>query len=47
METQKEIKALRYSTSKAKTKNSKGTLSLKNIAHHPMKTVTAKKNPMR
>ena len=47
MATQKEIKALRNSTSKEKRKDSKGTFSLKKIAHHPMKKVIAKKKPMR
>ena len=47
METQKERKALRNSTSKKKGKDPKGTLSLNNIAHHPMKTIIMKKKPMR
>ena len=47
MATQKERKALRNSTSKAKRKDPKGTFSLKKIAHHLMKTVIVKKNPMR
>ena len=46
METKKERKALRNSTSKAK-KDPKGTFSLKKIAHHAMKTVTMKKKQMR
>ena len=47
METQKERKALRNSTSKGKIKDPKGTFSLKKIAPHPMNKVTAKKKPMR
>ena len=47
MATQKERKALRNSTSKAKIKDPKGTFSLKKIAPHPMKKVTTKKTPMR
>ena len=47
METQKERKALRNSTSKARKKDSKGTFSLKKIAHHSIKIVAVKKNPMR
>ena len=47
MATRKERKALRNSTSKAKRKDPKGTFSLKKIAHHPMKKVTEKKQPMR
>lgn len=47
METQKERKALRNSTSKARTNDSKRDFSLKKIAHHLMKTVTVKKKPMR
>ena len=47
MATQKERKALRNSTSKGRRKDSKGTFSLKKIAHHPMKTLIAKKKPMR
>ena len=47
MATQKERKALRNSTSKAKIKDPKGTFSLKKIAHHPINKVTAKKKPMR
>ena len=43
MATQKERKALRNSTSK----DPKGTFSIKKIAHHPMKTMTVKKKPMR
>ena len=43
METQKERKALRNSTSK----DPKGNFSLKKISHHPMKTMKAKKKPMR
>ena len=43
MATQKERKDLRNSTSK----DPKGTFSLKKIAHHPMKIMTAKKKPMR
>ena len=43
METQKERKALRNSTSK----DPKGTFSLNKIAHHPMKTMIVKKKPMR
>ena len=43
MATQKERKALRNSTSK----DPKGTFSLKKTAHHPMKTMIAKKKPMR
>ena len=46
METQKKRKALRNSISKEKRKDSKRPFSLKKIAHHPMKTVTAKKKPM-
>ena len=30
-----------------KIKDPKGTFSLKKIAHHPMKTMTVKKKPMR
>ena len=47
MATQKERKALRNSTSKAKIKDPKGKFSLKKIAHHPKKKVTEKKKPMR
>ena len=47
METQNKRKDLRNSTSKEKIKDLKGNLSLKNIAHHSMKTMTAKKKPMR
>ena len=47
MANKKERKDLRNSTSKAKRKDLKGTFSLKKIAHHPMKKVTAKKKPMR
>ena len=43
MATQKERKDLINSTSK----DPKGTFSLKKIAHHPMKTMTTKKKPMR
>ena len=43
MATQKERKDLRNSTSK----DPKGTFSLKKIAHHLMKTMTAKNKPMR
>ena len=32
---------------KVKRKDSKGTFSLKKIAHHQMKTMTVKKKPMR
>ena len=47
MATQKERKALRNSISKEKIKDPKGTFSLNKITPHPMKKVTAKKNPMR
>ena len=47
METQKEIKASRNSTSKEIRKDSKGTFFLNNIAHHLIKIVIVKKNPMR
>ena len=47
METQNERKALRNSTSKKKGKDSKGTFSIKKIAHHLMKTVIVKKKSMR
>ena len=47
MATQKERKALRNSTSKAKRKDPKGNFSLKKIAHHLMKKVIAKKKPIR
>ena len=47
METQKERKALRNSTSKAKRKDPKGNFSFNKITHHLMKKVTAKKKPMR
>ena len=43
MATQKERKALRNSISK----DPKGTFSLKKTTHHPMKTMTTKKKPMR
>ena len=47
METQNKRKALRNSTIKGKRKDPKGIFSLKKIAPHPMKKVTAKKKPMR
>ena len=47
MATQKERKALINSKSKAKRQDKKGTFSLKNIAHHLMKTMIVKKKPMR
>ena len=47
MATQKERKALRNLTSKEKIKDPEGKFSLNNIAHHSMKTMTAKKKPMR
>ena len=47
METQNERKALRNSTRKKKGKDPKGTFSLKKKAHHPLKTVIAKKKAMR
>lgn len=47
METQKERKDLRNSSSKERRKDSKVTFCLNKIAHHLMKTVIVKKKPMR